>query len=192
MGTSSSTYTSSSTTNVVWNNWVADQYQTMTSQVWSSWMLADSTGPIAVPIHQPAPQLTPNHYAEINAAMVAERQEAARYYGQVRQKRSEADAKAMGLLREHLTPVQREALEKHGWFLVEGGKSKKTYRIHGHSFAGNIYELAHKGDLRGTARYCVHADHGIPLGDQLLAQLLSLRHDEEHIIGRANRTAIAA
>ncbi len=43
-----------------------------------------------------------------------------------------------------------------------------------------------------VARYCVHASYEIPLGDQLLAQAISLRLDEEHIIGKANKTALAA
>jgi hypothetical protein len=105
------------------------------------------------------------------------------------EQRKIADAKAMELLRENLSRKQREALDKHGWFLIEGGKTKKTYRIQGDRYAGNITEID-KG--KEVARYCVHADSTIPLGDQLLAQALCLKHDEDYILTKANRTALAA
>ena len=92
-------------------------------------------------------------------------------------------------LREHLTDKQKAALDKHGWFLVEGGKSKKTYRISTHHHAGNITEM--KGN-KGIAKYCVHASYEYPLGDHLVAQVMGLRHDEDHTIRTANRTALAA
>jgi len=72
---------------------------------------------------------------------------------------------------------------------VEGGKSKKTYKINGRTASGNITELDGKKEV---VRYCVHADYTIPLGDQLLTQLLHLRHDEDHIIASANKTPLAA
>jgi hypothetical protein len=104
--------------------------------------------------------------------------------------RKVAAARAMELLRANLSQKQKEALDKNGWFLVEGGKTKKTYRINTGGAAGNIQELDKSG--KPIAKYCVHASYEIPLGDQWLAQALSLRLDEEHIIGNANRTALAA
>jgi hypothetical protein len=100
-------------------------------------------------------------------------------------RRAEAGKKAGELLRENLTPKQRRALTRHGWFLVEGGKSGKLYRVEAGSYAGNIYELDEK--KKPVARYCVHASPDIPLGDHLLTQALSLRFDEEHIIAKANK-----
>jgi hypothetical protein len=104
--------------------------------------------------------------------------------------RKVAAARAMELLRANLSQKQREALDKNGWFLVEGGKTKKTYRINTGGAAGNIQELDKSG--KPIAKYCVHASYEIPLGDQWLAQALSLRLDEDHIIGKANKTALAA
>jgi hypothetical protein len=104
------------------------------------------------------------------------------------EKQAAAAKRAQELLREHLSTKQRKSLDKHGWFLVEGGRSKKTYRIQAGQCAGNIYELNEAE--QEVARYCVHASYEIPLGDQLLAQTISLRYDEDHIIGKANKTEI--
>jgi len=124
---------------------------------------------------------------ERERAVEERHREAMRVAKEESEKRKEADAKAMALLRENLTPQQLEDLDKNKWFLVEGGKSKKTYRINATRYAGNIYEL---DGAKEVASYCVHANDSIPLGDQLLTQTISLRHDEDHIIGKANRRAL--
>lgn len=105
--------------------------------------------------------------------------------------REAAAKKAMELLHQNLSEKQSTALKKHGWFLVEGGKSKKTYRIYGDRCAGNIHELDAE-QKKEIARYCVHAEYSIPLGDQLLAQAICLRLDEDHLIKTANKTQLAA
>lgn len=104
-------------------------------------------------------------------------------------KNDAAKKRAWELLCSHLSEKQRETLDKNGWFLIEGGKSKKTYRIYANSYAGNIRELAEDKEVM---RYCVHATGEFPLGDQLLTQAISLRFDEDYIIGKANKTKLAA
>jgi hypothetical protein len=99
------------------------------------------------------------------------------------------EAKAMELLKDNLSGKQLEALHKHGWFLVEGGKSKKTYRIDAGGYSGNITHIDGKKEIE---RFCVHASHEIPLGDHILAQMLNLLWDEDYIIGKANKTRLAA
>jgi hypothetical protein len=127
-------------------------------------------------------------YNEQQASAYAAQQAAADERVKTQQQAAE---KAMQLLRENLSEKQKTALDKNGWFLVEGGKSKKTYRIYGNRCAGNIHELCAERK-KEIARYCVHAEYSIPLGDQLLAQAICLRLDEEHIISRANKTDLAA
>lgn len=178
--------TAASATNSVWVTWVVDSSTasttTTTNSIWQTWVTTSGGTGDSIVWHDQNHQPT----AEQKQAE-RERQEAAK---KAEQERKIAAAKALELLHANLSQKQRAALDKNGWFLVEGGKSKKTYRIHGDRYAGNIHELDEKGSP--VARYCVHADYSIPLGDQLLAQALSLRHDEDHIIGRANRIQVAA
>jgi len=98
-----------------------------------------------------------------------------------------ASDKAHGLLIEHLDSRQRRSLSKRGWFQARGGMTGRQYKIHGDRCAGNIIELEGRKEV---AQLCVHADHSIPLGDQLLAQLLHIQHDEEYLLKRANRTVL--
>lgn len=97
-----------------------------------------------------------------------------------------ASTRARELLMDHLTEEQRDTFTRNGWFVVEGGKSKKRYKIHGNTYAGNVY----LDD--GSARFCCHCDYGIPLHDQLLAQKVMLEVAEENFLALANRTQLVA
>lgn len=111
---------------------------------------------------------------------------------QAKELASHADAakdRARNLLLDNLTTEQRETFEKNGWFVVEGGKSKKRYRIGGKDghVAANIEVLS--GD-EVSHRLCGHCHVAkAPLGDQLLAQKLMLEHAEDDFIQIANRHA---
>jgi len=172
--TSSSIFPS---TTLIWNTWTTSNTSTSTcgNTIWSNWIVVDD------------PQITPAVPYQPSEQELAARRVAA----DVAVKRKDANAKAMAILNENLTELQRAALKKHGWFLVEGGKSKKLYRIKSHSYAGNVRELCAEGK-RELVQYCCHADGSIPIGDQLLTQLLALRHDEDHFLQRANRIALVA
>lgn len=117
-----------------------------------------------------------------NARIEAERA----HFKQEEERSAAARARALALLRSHLTPAQRQTFATNKWFVVEGGRSKAKYRIRSHACAGNIEIL--DGE-RVTHRLCGHCDSSIPLGDQLLAQKLMLELDEDEFLKLANRRA---
>lgn len=104
-------------------------------------------------------------------------------------KRDAARARARELLLEHLTPAQRKTFEEKAWFVVEGGRSKKRYRIEARGVAGNVSLLDKRGSV--VATYCGHADHSIPDYDQYLAQKLMLEANEDAYLALANRRLVA-
>lgn len=114
-----------------------------------------------------------------------EAQRAARV--QAEQKRSEAAERARELLLKHLTPEQRETYVSNGWFVVEGGRSKKRYRIHTRTYAGNIDVL--DGD-KTEVRLCCHCADAIPQHDHHLAQKLMLEAAEDDFLRAAKRRAV--
>lgn len=102
-----------------------------------------------------------------------------------------AKIRAEEILLENLTPEQRQTFEENDWFVVEGGKSGKRYRIEKiGSLAANIAVLRADNDNRVDHRLCGHCDlHEVPLGDHLLAQKIMLEHAEDEFIRLANRHA---
>jgi len=109
---------------------------------------------------------------------------------QVARNRESAARRARDLLIEHLTPEQRETFVRHGWFVVEGGQSKTRYRIHtDRGPAGNIHELDITGNA--VAQLCGHIRHmSLPLCDEVLAQMIMLKADEEGYRRLANRSRL--
>jgi hypothetical protein len=177
-------YVTATTTSDMWCQWNNCTTST-TTPVWLVWNTTGTGNTINqncnLYAQQGAPPITPE--------MIAAREAQNAKWKKIDQERKVAADQAMRLLRDNLSPKQIKALDKHGWFLVEGGKSKKTYRIRNDSYTGNIYEL--DGD-KEVARFCVHAHSEIPLGDQLLAQAISIQWDEDHIISKANKTRLTA
>lgn len=141
-------------------------------QVQGQWQQANATRP-------PAPTA-----AEIEAHRAAVQRSELRNL-----ERQVARERARGLLLEHLTPAQRKTFEKNAWFVVEGGRSKKRYRIEARGVAGNVYQLDQKGHV--VATFCGHADHSIPDYDQYLAQKLMLEANEDAYLALANRRLVA-
>lgn len=111
-----------------------------------------------------------------------------------RDERVQAETRAKELLLAHLTEEQREMVKAHGWFIVEGGRSNRRYRIHTYKAAGNIEMLERQGHLfctpndQATHQLCCHCDHTIPLSDQILAQKMMLESHEDEFLRLANRT----
>jgi len=169
--------TSSYSTSSVWITWAdatTTSCTTTTDDTWTTWS-SDTTYRVV----QIAPaEVSPEQRAE----QARQAEEAAARRAEQDAARRAADAKAAELLRANLSQKQREALDKNGWFLVEGGRSKKQYRIHG---TGRMEEM--EGDA-AVASFCVHADYTIPMPDQVLAKALCIRLDEDYIIRTANRT----
>ena len=104
--------------------------------------------------------------------------------------REAARNRARDLLLDHLTEAQRETIRQHGWFVVEGGRSRTPYRIHiNRGPAGNIDELDGHGLVR--ARLCGHIRHTwVPDYDEFLAQMLMLQAEEDEYLRIANRRRV--
>lgn len=94
-----------------------------------------------------------------------------------------AESKARQLLYEFLDDTQKEMLEKYEYFLVLG-KSGKLYRLRP-GRVGNIDQIGLDGCVE--TRWCVHPDTKLPSCDDLVAQLLHLRTDDEKLLRVANR-----
>ena len=94
-----------------------------------------------------------------------------------------AAARAKALLLEHLSDEQRAEYEEHQYFhvLSEGGR---LYRIK-HGSAGNVYRIGTDGSVEH--KFCIHARDSVPHEDNMLAQMLLLRLDEEQFLTVANR-----
>src|SRR5215472_30724 len=153
--TNSDCYTSTTTsTDQIWNNWCSTATiactGTTTNTIWIRW--CDQTeqnliggyqnynNPLGNQLQAAAAMQarSADYQAQLQAAQ--ERRQAEEAERNTAQQA--ASKRAMELLRENLTEKQRKALDKHGWFLVEGGRSKKTYRVYGdRGYAGNIFEL---------------------------------------------------
>lgn len=99
-----------------------------------------------------------------------------------------AKHRARELLLQHLTAEQRHTFEKNGWFVVEGSKSKRKYKITANdNCAANIYVL--DGE-KVKHRICGHCKlDQVPLADHLLAQKVMLECDEDSFLKIANRHA---
>jgi hypothetical protein len=96
-----------------------------------------------------------------------------------------ASVRARELLMANLNENQRKQFEKNGWFVVEGGKSKKSYKVLGDRWAGNVHELC-KDKEKIVASLCAHTQTDIPIEDNLLTQKLMLETSEEDFLRIAN------
>jgi hypothetical protein len=93
------------------------------------------------------------------------------------------DGRARKLLREWLSPEQREQFDKTGHFEVIGGSSGKKYRI----FTGtgvNVLQLDDQGQPAMGLCF-VPAGH-LAVGDVMLAQKIALEACEASVITIAN------
>lgn len=89
--------------------------------------------------------------------------------------------RAEGLLLRHLSDKQKKQYERHSAFEVIGGKTGKSYTIH--------YEPTSNVHCDGT-KYCAVLSNGEPLPDQLLAQMLMIKHREDEFLRIAVRNGI--
>jgi hypothetical protein len=100
------------------------------------------------------------------------------------ERRSEAHARGMRLLRENLTPAQRQQYDRYGYFEVVGGKTGKRYRIrHGRSM--NIDQLDRNG--RRVCGWCFFPEGNLVTGDVMLAQKHALELFEAESLKIANK-----
>lgn len=102
----------------------------------------------------------------------------------------EAIDKAHKLLCRHLTEEQRQTLADHGWFVVQGGMTKRKFRIRKSPHLIANIDLLGMDDIV-VARYCGHAELGdMPIWDHLLTQKLMLEHAEDDFFAIANEHPI--
>lgn len=98
--------------------------------------------------------------------------------------------RALNLLLSHLTPEQRATFEAKKWFIVEGGRSKRQYRIHANDNVAANIEVLDLDGRRTLSRLCGHCNiTKVPLGDHVLAQKIMLESDEDAFLRIANRHA---
>ena len=99
----------------------------------------------------------------------------------------EAEARGLRLLRENLSPAQREQEEKYGCFDVRGGDTGRHYRIK-HGFQLNVQLLDNKG--RTKAVLCFVPAGNLVAGDVMLAQKLALELFESETLKIANKFSV--
>jgi hypothetical protein len=100
--------------------------------------------------------------------------------------RALAADRARGLLLQHLSEEQRRTFEAHKWFVVEGGKSKRRFRIIDQgNLVANVQEIDRAGNV--LQRLCAHGPTHLPLADNLLTQKIMLEHADDEFLRVANR-----
>ena len=95
------------------------------------------------------------------------------------------ETRGLRLLRDWLSPDQREQLDNSGYFEVCGCASRKRYRIYHVRFAPNVYEIDGVGRLK--VGVCFLPAGNLVTGDVMLAQKIALETDEHRAIAVANR-----
>jgi hypothetical protein len=95
----------------------------------------------------------------------------------------EAEARGMTLLKEWLTPAQRQDLQHFGFFQVTGSHSRKHYRIC-IGVVQNVLELDHTGTP--VCGWCFAPAGSLVPGDVMLAQKIALETDERVALRIAN------
>jgi hypothetical protein len=95
-----------------------------------------------------------------------------------------AKQRAMGLLRQHLSPAQREQLDRDAFFDVIGGTTGKHYRVR-RCYQMNVDELDANG--RRVRALCFLPAGRLPIGDIMLAQKLALELFEMEALKAANK-----
>jgi hypothetical protein len=89
------------------------------------------------------------------------------------------DGRAQRLLREWLTPAQRQQLASRGHFEVVGSHTGRRYRIYSGA-AMNVCELDDHGRVRRGL--CFLPVGELPTGDVMLAQKLALEMCEDSVM----------
>jgi hypothetical protein len=87
--------------------------------------------------------------------------------------------RALQLLKQHLSPAQREQFEKLSYFYVTGGYTKNTYRIR-HGVQMNVEQLDKSGIP--ILRLCFLPRGCLAVGDVMLAQKIALELYEKEAL----------
>jgi hypothetical protein len=95
-----------------------------------------------------------------------------------------SEARGLRLLRNWLSPKQREDFDRSGYFDVVGCDSRTRYRIRFGS-AMNVHELDEIGNFR--MGWCFVPDGSLVAGDVMLAQKIALETSEYAALSVAKR-----
>jgi len=96
------------------------------------------------------------------------------------------EGRGLRLMRDWLSPDQRERFDKSGYFDVIGCTTGTKYRIHHHAVrTPNVYELDDIG--RCKMGICFALAGRLAKGDIMLAQKIALETDEQNALSAANR-----
>lgn len=181
--TTTSASTTSAATTITWNNWTAgtsatDYTISTTDATWNQWVVVPD--PFQPQGYQPYTPPT----AEQQEAWARERAETERKANERAAERAAAVVKAKALLASMLDEQQRAQLERDKFFDFVSQTGRRM-RIKSHSSSMNVDELDATGKRVRTL--CAHPrDYELPIEDHLVAQLLTLRHDEEAFMRVAN------
>jgi hypothetical protein len=96
----------------------------------------------------------------------------------------EAHKRSIQLLKQNLSPAQREQYERLSHFEVIGSCSGKRYRIR-HGAVMNVELLNENG--RRACLLCFIPEGGVPVGDIMLAQKVALELFETEAFAIANK-----
>src|SRR5262249_30050076 len=100
------------------------------------------------------------------------------------ERRSEAHARGMRLLKDHLTPAPLQHYTRYGYFQGAVGAAGQRYRIrHGRSM--NIDQLDKNG--RRVCGWCFFPEGNLVTGDVMLAQKAALELFEAEALKIANK-----
>ena len=100
------------------------------------------------------------------------------------------EARGRRLLRNWLSPHQRDQLDEKNYFEVVGCGSQKRYRIYNRVTYGempNVYEIDDAGQFK--VAWCFLPAGRLVAGDIMLAQKIALETDEHNALAVANRFA---
>lgn len=180
--TTTQTITSGSSANVAWGRWVQGIYvPTATTwtpdydRVWRGWVTTANT------------MFANNHVVRMNyntppPPTEEQQRRSRRLHGIQRARRLSAGVKAADLLNSVLNDAQREELARH---------HRVTVRTRGRCFTfdatqkmHNVHELDAEG--RRIRELCIYATGGVPLEDNLAAQILMLKTEPEEFERIAN------
>jgi hypothetical protein len=101
--------------------------------------------------------------------------------------RAETEARALTLLKEWLSPIQRACYERFRYFDVVGSDTGTRYRIH-HGTQTNIEELSKTG--HHVCKWCFVPDGELAAGDVMLAQKIALETNERGALSVAHRSLV--
>jgi hypothetical protein len=101
--------------------------------------------------------------------------------------RTEADVRALALLRSWLTPEQDKQWAAHSEFEVIGGDTGARYRITYRAIM-NVHQIDPAGQT--VAQWCFAPEGGLAIGDVLLAQKIALETMERKALAVANSQTV--